>query len=140
MAKAFLLKGEIREHTGTKHAGHIRQSKRIPTVVYGHKQEPVSISLDSHNLVEALHHGNRIFDIEVGKKKETTMIKAIQYDHLGRDIIHVDMMRVSASERVKVAVPKKINHQQKEALKRYIEASGEKIDESSTFFKKVFGK
>jgi large subunit ribosomal protein L25 len=65
----------------------------------------VSISLDEHNLVEGLHHGARVLDIEIGGKKETVMFKAIQYDHLGKDIIHADLIRVNVSEKVKVNIP-----------------------------------
>lgn len=105
MIKALVLKGEIRERAGSKHAAQVRKVGRIPAIIYGHKEEPVSISLDAHNLVEALHHGHRLFDVQVGKKKEKMMIKDIQYDYLGRNIIHVDLVRVDVSEQVKVTVP-----------------------------------
>jgi large subunit ribosomal protein L25 len=104
MEKSLLLKAEIREHTGSKWAAKVRKQGRIPAIVYGHKQEPVAVSLDAHNLVEGLHHGHRVMDLQIGKKKETMMVKDLQYDYLGRDIIHVDLVRVDASEMVKVAV------------------------------------
>ncbi|MHC4069574.1 MAG: 50S ribosomal protein L25 [Planctomycetota bacterium] len=105
MEKKLLLKAEIREHTGSKWAAKVRKQGRIPAVVYGHKQEPVAVSLDAHNLVEGLHHGHRVMDLQIGKKKETMMVKDLQYDCLGRDIIHVDLVRVDVTEMVKVAVP-----------------------------------
>lgn len=105
MKKTLLLKAEIREQTGSRTVQKIRREGRIPAIMYGHKQEPVAISLDAHNFVEGLHHGHRLMDIQVGKKKEKALIKELQYDHLGRDIIHVDLMRVDVSETVKVMVP-----------------------------------
>jgi len=105
MEKTFQLKAEIREQTGSGHAAKVRKQGRIPAIVYGHKQEPVAISLDAHNLVEGLHHGHRVFDVQIGKKKETMIIKDLQYDYLGRDIIHVDLMRVDVTETVRVTVP-----------------------------------
>ena len=105
MAKTLLLKGEIRERTGSKYAAKVRKTGRIPAVVYGHKKEPAAISLDAHDLVEGLHHGHRVVDVQIGKKKETMMVKALQYDYLGKDIIHVDLIRVKATEMVKVTVP-----------------------------------
>ncbi len=105
MEKTLLLKAEIREQTGSTHAVKVRKQGRIPAVVYGHKQEPMAISLDAHNLVEGLHHGHRVFDVQIGKKKETIIIKDLQYDYLGRDIIHVDLMRVDVTETVRVTIP-----------------------------------
>lgn len=104
MEKALLLKAEIREHTGSKSAAKVRKQGRIPAIVYGHKKEPVAISLDVHNLVEGLHHGHRLMDVQIGKKRQKMIVKDLQYDYLGKDIIHVDLMRVDVTETVKVAV------------------------------------
>ncbi len=105
MGKTLVLKAEIRERTGSKSAVKVRKEGRIPAIVYGHKQEPVAISLDAHNLVKGLHHGHRVVEVQTGKKKETMMIKDLQYDYLGKNIIHVDLVRVDVTETVKVTVP-----------------------------------
>ncbi len=105
MGKTLLLKAEVREHTGSKAVRKVREKGRIPAIVYGHKQEPVAISLDAHDFVEGLHHGHRLMDIQVGRKKEKMIVKELQYDYLGKNIIHADLMRVDISETVKVTVP-----------------------------------
>lgn len=105
MKKTLLLKAEIREHTGSKTVRKIRKQGKIPAIMYGHKEEPVAISLDAHNLIEGLHHGHRLIDVQIGRKKEKTIVKELQYDYLGRNIIHADLMRVDVSEKVKVTVP-----------------------------------
>jgi len=105
MEKALLLKAEIRERTGSASAAKVRKQGRIPAVVYGHKKKSVAISLDAHNLVEALHRGHRLMDVQMGKKKQKMIVKDLQYDYLGRDIIHVDLMRVDVTETIKVTVP-----------------------------------
>jgi large subunit ribosomal protein L25 len=105
MEKTLPLKAELREQTGSKSASKVRKSGRIPATVYGHKQEPVSISLDAHNFIEELHHGHRLMDVQIDKSKQKMIVKDVQYDHLGKDIIHVDMMRVDETEIVKVTVP-----------------------------------
>jgi large subunit ribosomal protein L25 len=105
MKKTLLLKAEIREQTGSGTVRKVRQQGRIPAIVYGHGREPVAVSLDAHNFVEGLHHGHRLMDIQIGKKKETAIVKELQYDHLGRNIIHADFMRVDVGETVKVMVP-----------------------------------
>ncbi len=105
MEKSLLLKAELREHTGSSEAAKIRKSGRIPAVVYGHKEETVAISLDAHSLIEGLHHGHRVMDVEIGGKQQKMIIKDVQYDHYGRDILHVDLMRVDVTEAIKVSVP-----------------------------------
>lgn len=105
MGKTMPLKAEIREQIGSKAVQKVRKRGMIPAIVYGHKQEPVAISLDAHNFTERLHHGQRLMNVNIGKKKEKIIIKDLQYDYLGKDIIHADLMRVSVTEMVKVTVP-----------------------------------
>ncbi len=105
MEKALLLKAEIREHTGSKDAKKLRKDGRIPAIVYGHKQKPVAISLDRNTMVEGLHRGRRLMDVQIDRKKEKMIVKDLQYDYLGKDVIHVDLMRVDVTETIKVAVP-----------------------------------
>jgi len=105
MEKTLSLKAEIREYTGTKSAVRLRGQGRLPAVVYGHKEKPVAVSLDERTLVEGLHRGHRLIDVQIGKKKEKMIIKDLQYDYLGKEIIHVDLMRVDVTELIKVTVP-----------------------------------
>ncbi len=105
MEKTLQLTAKIRENTGSKAAAKERKQGRIPAVVYGHKKQTEAISLDEHNLVEGLHHGHRLMDIKIGRKIQKVLVKDIQYDHLGKNIIHADLVRVDITETVKVAVP-----------------------------------
>lgn len=105
MGKTLVLKAEVREHTGRKAVQRMRRQGAIPAVVYGHKEEPVAVSLDAHDFVEGLHHGQRLMDIQIGKKKEKIVVKEVQYDPLGKNVIHADLMRVDITESIKVTVP-----------------------------------
>ena len=105
MEQTLRLVAKIREHTGSKAAARERKQGRIPAIVYGHKEKPLAISLDAHNLVESLHHGHRLMDVQVGKNSQKMLVKELQYDYLGKNIIHADLMRVDITETVKVMVP-----------------------------------
>jgi large subunit ribosomal protein L25 len=105
MGKTLVLKAEVREHTGRKAVQKLRRQGAIPAVVYGHKEEPVAVSLDAHDFVEGLHHGQRLMDVQIGRKKEKIIVKEVQYDHLGKNIIHADLMRVDITQSIKVTVP-----------------------------------
>ena len=99
------LKAEIREKTGSKLAAKERKDGQLPAIVFGHKQEAVAVLLDAHEFLNELHHGHRLIDLEVGKAKEKVIVKDLQYDYLGKNIIHVDLMRVDITETIKLTVP-----------------------------------
>ena len=104
MAQRAVIKAEIRTTLGTKDASRLRDKGMLPAIVYGHKKEPVAISFDLHGFVENLHHGHRLFDAELGGKAETVLVKDIQYDYLGKNVIHADLVRVNLEEMVTVSV------------------------------------
>lgn len=102
---AVSLKADIRESSGSSQSIRLRKEGKLPAVVYGHHQASVSIAVDAHEFVRGLHHGHRLFAVELAGKKETLLLKTIQYDYLGKDVIHADLIRVDLSERVTVDVP-----------------------------------
>lgn len=105
MAETLVLKAEARSDVGSKGSKRLRRQGRLPAIVYGHKQEPQAISLNLHDFTEGLHHGHRLIDVQLGRKKETLLVKDLQYDHLGKDVIHADLVRVKLTDLVKVTVP-----------------------------------
>jgi large subunit ribosomal protein L25 len=105
MIEALSLEAQLRDGTGSKAAAAVRRQGRIPAIVYGHKQEPVAISLDAHDFTEGLRHGHRLMDVAISGNTEKMIIKDLQYDHLGRTILHADLMRVDVTERITVEVP-----------------------------------
>ena len=100
MSETVVLKAEVRNEVGSKHAARLRRDGKLPAAVYGHGVGTVAISLDLHNFTEMLHHGHRLFNVKVGKRSETLLVKDLQYDHLGKDIIHADLARVDLTKRV----------------------------------------
>jgi len=105
MADKLKLKAQVREDAGSTSAQKVRENGQIPAIVYGHKKDSVAITVSAHDFIKGLRHGHRLMDISIGSKKETVIVKEVQYDHLGRNIIHADLMRVSASEKIHVNVP-----------------------------------
>jgi len=105
MAKTVSLEAQIRQNTGTKAASAARKQGRIPAVVYGHQEQAVAISLNAHDFIEGLHRGMRLMDLSIDGKSEKAIIKELQYDHFGREVIHADLMRVDVTEIITVTVP-----------------------------------
>ncbi len=106
------VNAEVRQETGKGHARRTRVAGRVPAVLYGRREQPVSLSLDPLALVRSLdkeRKRNTVFSLAVadnGKSTEiTAMIRDVQIDPLSRRITHVDFLRVSLDEEVRVTVP-----------------------------------
>lgn len=99
------LSAQKRERTGSRYAQRVRSNGGLPAVVYGHKEEPVSISLDAHEAIGHISKGEKLFELDIEGAKQHVLLKDLGYDYLGTNIIHADFSRVSLDERVDVNVP-----------------------------------
>jgi large subunit ribosomal protein L25 len=104
MAEAVKLTTKDRSGHGTRHARRLRRSGQVPAVLYGHGEETLSLSLPADDLHKAIRHGARVVDLEHAGKTEKALIRDLQWDPLGHDILHVDFFRVSEHERILVDV------------------------------------
>jgi large subunit ribosomal protein L25 len=105
MAEVVKLVTQPREGRGSLKARQLRRKGLVPGVVYGHKEATVQIALPAEEVAKAIRHGSHIVDLETNGETQTTLIKEIQWDHLGKELLHVDFARVAADERVTVPVP-----------------------------------
>ncbi len=105
MSKASPIKARIREKSGTKSAKRERKDGYIPAVVYGHNQENLMVSVPASEFESLLKHGVHLLELQMNGKSETVLIKDVQYDHLGTNLIHIDFSRVNLNERVPINVP-----------------------------------
>jgi large subunit ribosomal protein L25 len=96
---------EKRQKVGTRHCRQLRASGMVPGIVYGHGQEALSVSVSAHDLGVAIQHGHQLVKASLDGQEQSFLIKEVQYDHLGVDILHVDFTRVDLDERVQVTVP-----------------------------------
>jgi large subunit ribosomal protein L25 len=104
MADSVTLAAAKREGSGTRAAERLRKQGRVPAVVYGHKEATVAVSLARDELLAALRHGARVVDLATDGSAETALIREVQWDHLGKEVLHVDFARVGKDERIHVAV------------------------------------
>jgi large subunit ribosomal protein L25 len=105
MADSVELVAQPRAERGTQAARRLRRKGLVPAVVYGHKEETLSLALPLHDIAQAIRHGVRVVDLKADGKQEKAFIKEVQWDHLGKEILHVDFTRVGADERIVVTVP-----------------------------------
>ena len=93
------------KEAGTRACNRLRNSGYIPAVLYGHKEAVVSLKVKPGEILAAIHAGHKMVDLK-GAVNESALVKTVQWDSFGTDIVHVDFARVSATElvRTKVAV------------------------------------
>ncbi len=106
MSKASPIKARIRAKAGTREAKKARKEGYIPAVVYGHKKENLMVSVPKKEFFSLLTHGVHLLELQMDEgKSETVLIKDVQYDYLGTNLVHIDFSRVNLDERVPVNVP-----------------------------------
>jgi large subunit ribosomal protein L25 len=93
-----------RSELGSRANKRLRDSGFIPGVIYGHKEAVIPVTLPKKELVGHLGHGAHLFDLSLDGKNEKVLVKEVQYDHLGMEVIHVDFARVSLDEKVELTV------------------------------------
>jgi len=99
------LKATKREELGSRKVRRLRKEGKVPAIIYGHGEENVPVTLDGHDLTFATTHGERVLTLRIGRKKENVLIRELQYDTFGHNILHADLTRVNLDERVEVTVP-----------------------------------
>jgi len=102
--EAKTVKAEPRTELGTRPARRIRESGKLPAIIYGHGGAPEAITLEQHEIELSLARGARTLHVELSGETKQYLIKDVQYDHLSATVIHLDLTRVRLDERVQVQV------------------------------------
>jgi large subunit ribosomal protein L25 len=105
MAETITLEAQPRSTRGSRAARKLRQEGLVPAVLYGHKEATVSVALSSDALHKAIRQGARVVDLKADGNLQKALIRELQWDHLGHEILHADFARVAADERVVITVP-----------------------------------
>lgn len=104
--KIVSLKVTPRAGSGSRTAAKLRKQGLVPGIVYGHKEANAAVAVSAEELDRAIRvlHA-RMLSLELDGKSETVLIREVQWDAFGKQMMHVDFERKSASEKVKVTIP-----------------------------------
>src|SRR2546429_7968474 len=108
MSKTAQPSAKPRNELGSRANKRLRDSGFIPGVIYGHKEAVVPITLPKKEVVNHLDKGAHLFSLGIDGRSENVLVKEVQYDHMGMEVLHVDFARVDLNERVKVNIPLEI--------------------------------
>ncbi|MSQ95345.1 MAG: 50S ribosomal protein L25 [Gemmataceae bacterium] len=104
MAEAFVLEVQERTKSGTNAAKQVRKQGLVPAVIYGHGEPTASLSVSGDALNKAIRRGVRIFDVKLGSVTQKTLLRDVQWDPLGHDLLHADFYRVRADEKITLEI------------------------------------
>lgn len=107
-AITFELDAEVRENIGRGASRRLRVANKVPAVVYGAGEQPLSLILDHNKTMHALSHEafySHILTINIGKKSEKVILKAMQRHPAKPRILHMDFLRVRADQKLHMHIP-----------------------------------
>ncbi len=105
------LEVKKREGTGTQVCKKIRKAGRVPGVVYGLDQDPVSVEVLFGDIESARRAGGEhaVIDLKIvsGEDEQTVpvILRAEQFHPVKGELVHLDFYRVSLTKEITSEVP-----------------------------------
>ena len=106
--ESYELKAEARDRVGKGSARDVRRNGKVPAVIYGDKQPPLSIALPYKEVFYKIHGGGfltTVATIDVDGTKIQVLPKDYQLDPVRDFPMHVDFLRIGADTQVNVGIP-----------------------------------
>jgi large subunit ribosomal protein L25 len=98
-----VLSVKDRQTFGKRNNRRMRAAGEVPAVLYGHGAKNLALAIPADKFLATLRHGSKLVDLE-GAVAESALISDIQWDTFGKEVLHVDLIRVSKDERIEVSV------------------------------------
>ena len=115
MSEQLTLPAEARDRAGKGASRHLRREGRVPAVIYGDKQDALSIHIEEKLLTKMLHTGhfmNSVVMIDLSGKANRTLPKDVQFHPVSSRPIHVDFLRIGEHSQVTVNVPVRFDNEE----------------------------
>ena len=113
MKNLFEVQAELRTDLGKGASRRLRRAGRVPVIVYGSDEAPISVTVEHNRFLRHLAEDafySRILVLNVDGKKQQVVLKDLQR-HPASDvkIMHADFMRVSANHALTMYIPLRFN-------------------------------
>jgi large subunit ribosomal protein L25 len=99
---------QTRKAQGTGASRRLRLSGRVPGILYGGKQDPVSIDLEHNAIFQALRHEKfhaSVLTLKLDGKDEQVLLRSFNMHPWRALVQHVDFQRVRSDEPLHMKVP-----------------------------------
>jgi large subunit ribosomal protein L25 len=92
-------------------ARKLRNSGRIPAIIYGRQAQPQNLEVNAKEMEDLVHHSvseNLLVDLSVkedNRAQRLALVQEIQHHALSGKVLHVDFHEIAPDEKVTVSVP-----------------------------------
>jgi large subunit ribosomal protein L25 len=109
MAQAkIVVEASNRETRGKNEARRLRQTGKVPAVLYGGKGEALTLAVNAKQVGAILRSEsghNTLFQVDLGGKHEPAILKDWLVDPVSGRLLHVDLLRIAMDVRMRIKVP-----------------------------------
>jgi large subunit ribosomal protein L25 len=98
MNDTIVLFAEMRTEFGTGPSRALRNTGRVPGIIYGSDKEPIAVSLEGKEITKYYRKPNfiaTVFELEIGKKKYKVLPKAVDLHPITDVVNHIDFVHVN---------------------------------------------
>lgn len=107
--QSFELTAQARQVFGSGASRRLRRlENRVPGILYGASEPPLPISLDHNQVLRALENEafySHILTLKIDGIEQKAVLKDLQRHAYKPHILHIDLLRVSAKEKITMTVP-----------------------------------
>ena len=104
----FILTAEPRNEHGKSASRRLRHNGKVPAVIYGGGEDPITVTFDHDVLVHNLEHEafySHVLTINVEGKPQKAILRELQRHPYKPTILHMDLLRVREDTEINVHVP-----------------------------------
>ena len=108
MAETTILNGNLRINTGKGFARASRRAGRIPAIIYGDKQDTISIDIGEREYKKIMTQSgifSRLLDLNIDGKSNIVLTRDIQFHPVSENPLHVDFLRIGKGSTITVSIP-----------------------------------
>ena len=108
MSVSFDVNAQPREATGKGASRRLRRQGLVPAIVYGAHQDPEMVSISHNELIKHLEHEafySHVLDLNLDGQVTKVVLKDMQRHPAKPFVLHVDFLRVSQDEKLRMTVP-----------------------------------
>ena len=108
MRISFTVGADLRDAQGKGASRRLRHAGKVPAVLYGAHQDAQALILDQQNLLTMIadeRFYSSIVQLKIGEHTQEAIIKDVQMHPAKNLVVHVDLQRVVADEKIRIRLP-----------------------------------